>query len=80
MRKTYETLDNVILEAIRNGRTTFSELLGLNEVRQAEFNSGRLKDDVLNGRLQALRKREHIEFASGHWHVVVRHFVQDGAS
>lgn len=80
MKKTYETLDNAILGAIRNGRTTFSELLGLAEVQQAAFNSGRLKDDVLNGRLQALRKRGEIEFASGHWHVVVRRSVQDGAS
>lgn len=79
MKVTYEMLDNAILEAIKGGRTTFVELLGVEEVRQTSNNSGRHRDNVLNGRLQALRKKGKIEFGGGHWGLAQPRFAEEQA-
>lgn len=63
----YEKLDAAILNNIAGGRSRFIDLLGIPEVREQSAISGRHRDNVLNGRLQALRKRGKIHFDNGWW-------------
>jgi hypothetical protein len=59
-------LDQAILNTIASGKGHIA-LRALPEVSETALHSVRNPDDVLNGRLQFLRKKGRILFAGGYW-------------
>lgn len=79
IKTKHETLDQAILNKISIGPVRFIDLLGLPEVGETALHSARNKDNVLNGRLQILRKRRKIEFSAGYWRLVRPLFAESDA-
>jgi hypothetical protein len=66
MRKNkYEVLDQILVEKIASGMCHFKQLVNTTEIKVEAFKSVRNPDDVLNGRLQALRKADKIQCLPG---------------
>ncbi len=73
MRKNkYEVLDQVLINAILGGKELFGQLVRLPEISAEALRACRNPDDVLNGRLQALRKAEKIFCEKGVWCVMMQ--------
>jgi hypothetical protein len=69
MKSKYEVLDGHLVNLIASGMCRFNTLVIQPEIRAEAFKSVRNPDDVLNGRLQALRKAGKIYCRQGMWFV-----------
>ena len=65
----YEKLDSLIVETIKQGRNSFSFIfnskLVLDEAHRISSANGRDTDRIVDGRLQALRRRGVIVYVTG---------------
>lgn len=58
----YEYIDDLIVEAVRHGRSALYDRDVVRESERLERRVGRLPFRIIDGRLQALRKRGVIEY------------------
>ena len=66
----YQTLDQLIVDAIRNGSGTFATIYTkrvYTECERIAKQTARDRFRVLDGRLQTLRRRGEIAFNKGSW-------------
>ena len=73
MKPDYSAIDAAIVKAIRGGCAKFAEIVAKATDEARSFTTpSKWAWRVIDGRLQAIRKRGEIEFAKDGWRVVER--------